>query len=70
MKKLIFFVLVLSGCTGSQNQLRWNYLDQTFEYAEPTDILKYNYFTGKHSYQPANTTLKYNAYEKTYEWSH
>ena len=70
---LFFFLFVLFGfpniCFGDDEWiLRYNYFDNTWEYAPDSYRLQYNYFDDEWEYAPDDSELRYNYFDDTWEY--
>ena len=74
MKTLLFTILILFFslpvlAERNQEYLRYNSLEDKWEYATSEDHLKYNPFERKWSYERSNSHLKYNPLESKWEYA-
>ena len=72
--KLIIFGLIigiLSFYSGSNAaDLRYNPMNDRFEYTQPGDVLKYNPMENDWSYENQNSSLRYNPMEDEYSYEY
>ena len=70
---LLLIALLLNGCLTSQQSyqenLRYNYLQNDWQYASPSANLKYNYLENKWQYAEPGESLRYNYLENRWEFS-
>lgn len=69
MKKIIFFVLLLTVTAIAQEEkpkLKYNSMEDRWEYADPDDKLKYNYMEDSWEYADPDNKPEYNYMED--EW--
>lgn len=76
-KYLLLGLLLLSlqGChyystrvPEQENQLKYNYYENEFEYAKSNDKLKFNYYEQTWSYENPDSELSFNPYSQKWEW--
>lgn len=69
---LLCCVIQVLGCISTQShqeELRYNYLQNKWQYASPSANLKYNYQEKKWQYAETGDTLRYNYLENEWEFS-
>lgn len=73
MKTLILTILLTLvfsiPALADRDRLRYNYMEDKWEYAAPKDRLKLNYMENSWSYENPKSTLKYNPYESRFEYA-
>ena len=74
---LLSGLLLLAGCGASQytgagkggDRLRYDYLDDEYEFAGPEEELRYNYMEDRYEYTDPESELRYNYMEDRYEYA-
>ncbi len=73
---MIMVLLILPGCaTGpmpsanSGDRLRYDYVDDEYEFAGPEDELRYNYQEDTYEYADPDARLRYDYMDNEYEYA-
>ena len=55
---------------ANDSRLRYNYMEDRYEYTRPGETLRYNYMEDTYEYTCPEATLKYNYMEDSWEYAH
>ena len=65
----IIIITVMITSIFAQTEIKYNYLEDYYDFAGTDDVLRYNYIEDRYEFAGADDKLRYNIFEDEYEYA-